>query len=172
MNCHRTRASLSEFLDGRLPLARQRAVERHLAACDSCRTHWRELQAVKRLLAETPAPSAPEGFWEHLYAGLRRPADDRRPAIDSGGVSGWATLLRRRASVRWLWQRAPALLGTAAVLLLLAVAPLQYLESAPPTVALDPLLSRHAGVCARLPLMDRNRMQFIVAEARAETLPE
>jgi anti-sigma factor RsiW len=171
MNCHRTRASLSELLDGRLPLAHQRAVERHLEACAACRGQWRDLQAVKRLLAETPAPGAPDGFWEHLYAGLRHPAADRgQPWRSATGPR--ARQRAGRSPVRWLWQRAPALLGAVAVLLLLAVAPLQYLESEPSTVALDPLLSRHAGVCARLPLVDRNRMQFIVAEAHAEALPE
>src|SRR5690242_9129371 len=107
MNCHRTRASLSELLDGRLPLARQRAVERHLEACAACRGQWRELQAVKRLLAETPAPAAPDGFWEHLYAGLRHRTAVRglpwRSAVGPG--------VRRRTGrspVRWLWQRAPA----------------------------------------------------------------
>jgi anti-sigma factor RsiW len=159
MNCRRTQAHFSEYVDSRLPLGRQRAVERHLEHCPTCREQVEELRALKSLLAQARRPVAPEGFWDSIYAGLRQQPWQPR----SGLVPAWS---------HWLWRRAPALTGGVAVLLLLAAAPLQYLETtAPPAVALDQLLSRHAGVCAKMPLGDRNRMHFIDAEARAEALP-
>ncbi len=61
--------------------------------------------------------------------------------------------------------------GAAALLLLLSVAPLQYLETREaPQVAPGQLLSQHAGTSARWPLVDQGRLRFIEAEARAQAL--
>jgi hypothetical protein len=61
--------------------------------------------------------------------------------------------------------------GAAALLLLLLVAPLQYLETrGAPQVAPEQLLSEHVESTAQWPLADQGRLRFIEAEARAQAL--
>jgi anti-sigma factor RsiW len=158
MNCSRARERLSEYIDARLTLERQREIERHLARCLACRQQVAELRGLKALLARAREPVAPAVFWDQIYASLPR-------------ANAPVAVARTPLWSRWLWQRAPGLAGAAALLLLAAVVPLYQMEATPvAAVAMDQLLWQHASACVRLPLVDRNRVQFIAADARARSL--
>lgn len=85
MSCERMQTRLLEFLDGRLKPNELPEVEKHLAACASCRLRVEEFRAVSGLLDELPMiepspafdarvrarvaaePPARHGFWAFLH---------------------------------------------------------------------------------------------------------
>lgn len=158
MNCWSARNQLSAHLDGRLSIQESRRLEAHLERCSQCRSEQAELQALKALLAGAARPVAPGGFWEGVYAGLRQQASVRARSP----IRGWQL---------WTWRRAPVLTAGMAALLLAAVVPVQYFGqgSGRSGVSVDELVARHAGYCARQPLLEHGRMYYVVAEAE---LPE
>lgn len=154
MTCRNVRNQLSPHLDGRLPAAAARRVDAHLEECAACRAERDDLRALKALLASAPPPQAPPGLWDAVHAGLREHVarQSRRPAAT------WLT---------WIWGRAPVMTAGLAVLLLAAILPLQYLQQgpAPSGVTIDELVARHAGYCARQPLLEHGSLHYLVAEA-------
>jgi anti-sigma factor RsiW len=54
MSCSKMEKQMMPFVDGRLKLSEQRAVEAHLAACAACRVRVNEFRAVSGLLDELP----------------------------------------------------------------------------------------------------------------------
>jgi anti-sigma factor RsiW len=160
MNCRSVRNQLSPHVDGRLPMAAAHQVEAHLERCAPCRAELADLRALKMLLAGAAPPQAPPGFWEAVHADLREHAG-RRPC---------------RPGQRWLawaWGRAPMMAAGLAVLLLVAIVPVQYLEESSTRggVTIDELVARHAGYCARQPLLEHGRLHYLVAEAGVD-VPE
>jgi anti-sigma factor RsiW len=128
-------------------------VEAHLERCAECQAELADLRALKTLLAGAAPPKAPPGLWEAVHAGLREHTGSRRrPA---------------RRWLVWAWGRAPVMAAGLAVLLLVAIVPIQYLEQSPTRsgVTIDELIARHAGYCARQPLLEHGRLHYLVAEA-------
>ncbi|WP_380166143.1 zf-HC2 domain-containing protein [Jannaschia sp. R86511] len=66
-------ASLSAYVDGRLPAWRRGVVGRHLSACTRCAVEAERLRALRRLLADSPVPPPPPELQERLLA-IGRPA--------------------------------------------------------------------------------------------------
>jgi anti-sigma factor RsiW len=54
MSCSRMEKQMLPYVDGRLKVSEQRAVEAHLADCSSCRVRVSEFRAVSGLLDELP----------------------------------------------------------------------------------------------------------------------
>ena len=154
MNCRSVRNELSPHLDGRIPFAAARQLEAHLERCADCRAELADLRTLKTLLAGAAPPKAPPGMWEAVHAGLRAHAGSRQ----------------QRLAQRWLalaWRRAPVMAAGCAMLLLAAIVPVQYLEQSASRggVTIEELVARHAGYCARQPLLEHGRLHYLVAEA-------
>ena len=62
---------LSEYMDGDLPVAEARALERHLAECEACRTALAELKTVLLRLSSDPVTPADQPT-EREWARIRR----------------------------------------------------------------------------------------------------
>jgi anti-sigma factor RsiW len=154
MNCRSVRNQLSPHLDGQLPPAAARQLEAHLERCAPCRAELADLHALRMLLAGAAPPKAPPGFWDALHADLR----ERAGSEPCQPAKRW---------VAWAWGRAPAMAAGLAVLLLIAILPVQYLEqsAARSGVTVDELVARHAGYCVRQPLLEHGRLHYLVAEA-------
>jgi anti-sigma factor RsiW len=54
MSCGRMEKQMMPYVDGRLKVSEQRAVEAHLAGCATCRVRVNEFRAVSGLLDELP----------------------------------------------------------------------------------------------------------------------
>src|SRR5258707_14724705 len=54
MSCSRMEKQMMPFVDGRLKVAEQRAVEAHLADCAACRVRVNEFRSISGLLDELP----------------------------------------------------------------------------------------------------------------------
>ena len=54
MSCGRMEKQMLPYVDGRLKVSEQRAVEAHLAACSACQLRVNEFRAVSGLLDELP----------------------------------------------------------------------------------------------------------------------
>lgn len=60
--CERTRESLSEYLDGRLPPLEERQTDDHLARCAECSAELEALRRTVALLRDLPAVPVPRSF--------------------------------------------------------------------------------------------------------------
>ncbi len=118
--CVDVRRRLSEWLDGELPEVAGRGVSEHLAACEACARHARELRAVSGLLAELPRFEAVDSASSGLALALELTSGVRRP--------GLGLLFRGFAAARPLIL--PSLL-TAAAILLLALSGILALDTGP-----------------------------------------
>lgn len=100
--CHEVRESIHERVDGTWDAADRESVERHLEACEDCRTLERELTEMRRAmrdLPEFPFPNdALQEVWEQTV--------DREPL----GLRAWFPRLD--------WRLAAAAVATALVLLI------------------------------------------------------
>src|SRR5438445_9757136 len=157
MVCRSVRNQLSPHLDGQLPFKTARRVEAHLERCERCRAELAELRALKALLAGAVPPKAPPGLWDAVHAGLSEHArsQERRPA---------------RSWLAWAWGRTPAMAAGLAVLLLASILPVQCLALGPKPsgVSIDELIARHAGYCARQPLLEHGRLHYLVCRLLLE----
>jgi hypothetical protein len=69
------------YFYGELPAAERLELERHLRACDECRTALEDLRTIRAALATRPDVSAPPGGdWSSFMARLQ-PAIDREPRV-------------------------------------------------------------------------------------------
>jgi anti-sigma factor RsiW len=65
---------LNEYADGRLSGARRSALERHLAACASCRAEVRRVERLREVLRRAVAPEAPADLPAHIRRQVARTA--------------------------------------------------------------------------------------------------
>jgi hypothetical protein len=76
MSCEQLKASFPEYWDGTLPLEERRALEAHVASCETCRLEARELreawQALDTLPEEEPSPMLRQRFDAMLEGWLVR----------------------------------------------------------------------------------------------------
>jgi len=102
MNCPEARVLLHAYLDDELDAPRSAEMDRHLAECEACRSHYRNLEALQQSLR---APT----LYQHAPAGLAARIRAQLP-----GEPG-----SRSSRRRWHW---PGLSAALAALLLIAVA--------------------------------------------------
>src|SRR5262245_25829397 len=76
---------MQAVLDGALPPADRRALEEHLAGCDSCQATWASLSSVHRLLKAEPMLAPRAGFSGRFQARLAQRRD--RPQARWGAVA-------------------------------------------------------------------------------------
>ncbi len=68
MRCDEVRDLRIEWLRGRLPEERARAVDGHLVGCASCRADLEEERRLDRVLDVVPPAEAPQGFVQGVLA--------------------------------------------------------------------------------------------------------
>jgi predicted anti-sigma-YlaC factor YlaD len=71
MDCNQIRELLPDLAAGMDSATKQPEAEKHIASCDSCATHLRELQKTMALLDEWQAPEPSAYFDTRLQARLR-----------------------------------------------------------------------------------------------------
>jgi anti-sigma factor RsiW len=157
---------LSDYVDGRTPLADSHEVRGHLELCPRCCREWEELLALKRVLAAARAPSAPAGFWDRAAVQVRERADTRHPTPYTLRPTPYA-------GRRWwdrAWQRAPALVASTAAVLTLVLVPLSIDLDRQDAPALDmpAAMAHHAAYSEQFPLTDRRSMDYVVDESRRQ----
>jgi anti-sigma factor RsiW len=63
---------VTDYLEGKMPLADTAEAYIHLRKCRACRTYLRQMKATVKLLRELPAPSPPTEVTDALLASFRR----------------------------------------------------------------------------------------------------
>jgi predicted anti-sigma-YlaC factor YlaD len=91
MNCNQIRELLPELAAGMDAATPE--VEKHIASCDDCAAHLRDLQKTMALLDEWQAPEPSPYFDTRLQARLR---EERREEM-ARPAAGWFRWLRRPA---------------------------------------------------------------------------
>jgi len=98
--CKRSWTLLNDYMDGRLRGRKRDRAEAHLGSCQRCRETLVELEGIRRLIAEAPAPEAPAGFWASWTPRAATPASRSwaarqlwRPLLAAGLVSLLTLLL-------------------------------------------------------------------------------
>jgi hypothetical protein len=101
--CRRAREDFDVYLDDELALPRVRAIEDHLAACESCRRLLAQRRREFAALGDLPADNAPEDFTERVMAGLAgRPL--AKPAARWWPRLAYAAAVAAAAAIGlWLW---------------------------------------------------------------------
>ena len=79
MNCARSRASLSAYMDGVLPERRRDDLQRHLAVCPVCSAELTRLERLTRALQSIPVPEVPEDLAQRVHAEAVMIMSARRP---------------------------------------------------------------------------------------------
>ena len=130
MDCTIFVARFTDYLDGALSPAEERAIEEHLEGCGSCLRYKNVVEHGRSVLLSLPVPELREDFGTRLEHRLLHVADE-------------AVLPEEVAS------RAPALavLGVAALLTVVAWSPVLMGRS--PVVQLAPIVVDHAPVTYR-----------------------
>lgn len=62
---------LASYLDGELPLAERQRVERHLAACETCRIERDHVRFGMSIMDVLPVAQPPDAIWQAIEAGVR-----------------------------------------------------------------------------------------------------
>src|SRR5918997_108830 len=107
MSCNDYSASLAEFVDGVLDLARQRELERHVESCPACRALVADLKSIQAAAFTLDRIELPA----HLLPALRlRIAEEPLPG--RGRLLGFPK--SRSAMAAWLAAAAALLLITSA----------------------------------------------------------
>ncbi len=116
MKCRKTISYLNAYVDGELPGRRRRAVEVHLAACESCRGRLEDIRGIVGFFQDTLiVPPVPDGLAARIMTEARR----RQP----GGIPGRRSLLPDWNPLQWLaGLSAPMRLAACATVLLALVA--------------------------------------------------
>jgi predicted anti-sigma-YlaC factor YlaD len=89
MNCHQIRELLPDLAAGMHASTLEPEIEKHIASCNECASHLRDLQKTMALLDEWQAPEPSPYFDIRLQARLRE--EMARPA------AGWRNWVRRPA---------------------------------------------------------------------------
>ena len=78
MQCEDVKPLLSGYIDGELDEKDRDAVEKHLAACDACRTEYEKLRDLVEVTSEMrfkePAKEVWDDYWSRVYNRLERGA--------------------------------------------------------------------------------------------------
>ena len=78
MQCEDVKTLLSGYIDGELDEKDRHAVEKHLAACDGCRTEYEKLRNLVEVTSEMrfiePAKEVWDDYWSRVYNRLERSA--------------------------------------------------------------------------------------------------
>mgnify|MGYP001171178869 CR=1 FL=1 len=99
MNAHPPETQLHDYVDGLLGETEQRAVERHVRACDACRAEVEALRALTARLAALPRAIAPEtDLLPGIHARIRWGSVDARVSSADATLSP-AAQQHRRAGV-------------------------------------------------------------------------
>jgi hypothetical protein len=93
MNCNEIRELLPDLAAGMDATTLQPEVKEHIASCNDCATHLRDLQKTMALLDEWQAPEPSPYFDTRMQARLRE--EMARPQF--GPQFGWFSWLRRPA---------------------------------------------------------------------------
>jgi anti-sigma factor RsiW len=72
MTCRDAAASLDDFVDGSLPLARRQALANHLHECATCTQALKEVRCTRRLLRRLPSERMPDPMKNRLLDELRK----------------------------------------------------------------------------------------------------
>ncbi len=117
MNCKETQTRLDDFLDGDLNATEQTAIERHLAACEGCRS---ELQARRDLLLrlrEHPVAPMRPGFQARAFRQARLGPTGRLGFAAGFGSAVAAGLVLWFGLATWWQQELPEMATRQAVVL-------------------------------------------------------
>jgi predicted anti-sigma-YlaC factor YlaD len=68
MNCTTAQESLSQWMDGELPVSNDAELFSHLSGCAACRAFFRDLQTVHQGLASVPALQVPVALDQRILA--------------------------------------------------------------------------------------------------------
>ncbi len=68
----------TDYMEGALPWHKRLAVRWHLAICDMCRRHMRQLGQTVGLLRRLPAMPPPTATEDQVMTTIARPAPDAR----------------------------------------------------------------------------------------------
>ena len=74
MNCRKVLSRLHACVDGELPPGLMREMEKHLAACPSCRSQVDRIRHMHDMLDSFSVPPLPQGFLAMVMAEARRKA--------------------------------------------------------------------------------------------------
>src|SRR5262245_5336044 len=77
MDCREYREAIAEFVDGSLDPARQRALERHVEGCESCRALVADLKTIQAAAFTLDRVELPPHLWTAIRA---RVAEEPRPS--------------------------------------------------------------------------------------------
>lgn len=89
-SCSRVRRDFSPYLDGELSPERERALQRHIAACSACASHLEELRALTHRLRRLPRPAVPYGLASQILDALE--GECRRASTWFGFLRGMGRL--------------------------------------------------------------------------------
>ncbi len=68
MRCRNARILISRGIDGKLPMADNASVQRHLEKCPDCAHYAERCRALQRLIGQSVAPAADRSYWAELSA--------------------------------------------------------------------------------------------------------
>ncbi|MFZ0796184.1 MAG: zf-HC2 domain-containing protein [Terriglobales bacterium] len=97
MNCNQIRELLPDLAAGMDAGTMQPEVEKHIASCNACATHLRDLQKTMALLDEWQAPEPSPYFDTRLQARLSEERREEMARPHSAALAGWFNWLRRPA---------------------------------------------------------------------------
>lgn len=149
MQCSELLARFTDFVDGTAPPDEVRAMEAHLASCDSCRRYKTVLEHGSSLLNALPPVELREDFAPRLQHRLYHVREERSLAdqVTSG---------------------APALTVLGIAILLTAAAWAPMLRSPAPMFQLEPIVVDRAP--ARLPSLPAGRLSVPTPQASSNEL--
>jgi anti-sigma factor RsiW len=120
MKCEDLNEALADLVDGRLDGAGQRAVERHLEACDNCRALVVDLRSIRAAAFMLDRREPKAGTWAKVLAAIAA-----EPAPQGRGLD-MSSARRRFTRTNW-----PVWLGAAAALILATMIGLMPLWNRP-----------------------------------------
>lgn len=102
MNCTEYRDAIAEFVDGSLDPARQRALERHVEACEACRALVADLKTIQAAAFTLDRVELPAHLWPAIRA---RVAEEPR-----GSLPGRLLAFPKSRTTLGIWLAAAAAL--------------------------------------------------------------
>jgi hypothetical protein len=105
MHCEQMLPLIEKLADGEAAASEKAQAEAHMEACESCRAHFRFLEALPEAARKAPLPEPPGMYWEVLPRKvMARIEQERSPKSSPGRLAGWAGL-------RWLGAVAAAVIA-------------------------------------------------------------